>query len=141
MTDKISLSALRELEEKATPGPWGTSGPKVETQHGWKYEREFRPGYNAMEVTCEDGAGVVCAAETDKSCTPHRADAELIAAARNALPALLAIAEAAIEDRAAQEAVNCACLDDMDSEEAAAAFQRGHDADKALAAALALVEG
>ena len=60
---------------------------------------------------------------------------------RQALHALLAIAEAAIEDRAAQEAVNCACLDDMDSEEAAAAFQRGHDADKALAAALALVEG
>lgn len=59
---------------------------------------------------------------------------------RQALPALLAIAEAAIEDRAAQEAVNRACLDDMDSEEAQAAFQRGHDADKALAAALARVE-
>ena len=59
---------------------------------------------------------------------------------RQALPALLAIAEAAIADRKAQEAVSMACLDDMDSEEAQDAFQRGHDADKALAAALALVE-
>ena len=66
---------------------------------------------------------------------------DTLIAQNEALPALLAIAEAAIEDRAAQEAVNRACLDDMDSEEAQAAFQRGHDADKALAAALALVEG
>lgn len=57
-----------------------------------------------------------------------------------ALPALLAIAEAAIADRKAQEAVSMAWLDDMDSEEAQAAFQQGHDADRALAAALALVE-
>ena len=75
-------------------------------------------------------------------CIPNSIiDAHQYVEIRQALPALLAIAEAAIADRKAQEAVSMACLDDMDSEEAQDAFQRGHDADKALAAALALVEG
>lgn len=118
--DKPSLKALRELHEKATPGPWEQSVAGIE---GDNYVAGTGPWYRNSY-------------KESKSVD----DAALIAAARNALPALLAIAEAVIADRKAQEAVSGVCLDDMDSEEAQAAFQQGHDADKALAAALALVE-
>lgn len=84
--DKPSLKALRELHEKATPGPWvaevddtpnrcaGIAGPTQYDDYAYR------------------GDIVV----TDSGVYPPRMpDAALIVAARNALPALLAIAEAA----------------------------------------------
>lgn len=54
--------------------------------------------------------------------------------------ALIEIAEASLADRKAQEAVMAACLADMNSDAAQAAFQAGHDADRRLATALERVE-
>lgn len=145
MTDKPSLRALRELHEKATPGPWEncawTGQCHKRHQHGGpscKYDPVCLTGEYWEQHVSANGHEIIGSDESGPILS--REDASFIAAARNALPALLAIAEAAIADRKAQEAVSMACLDDMDSEEAQAAFQQGHDADKALAAALALVE-
>ena len=117
--NKISLSALRRLHEAATPGPW-------------------------VDMSTSDEVRPICSVDSEICCDPEGDDREsdraLIAAMRNALPALIDIAEAVIADRAAQEAVSMACLDDMDSDRAQEAFQRGHDADLAMTAALARVE-
>lgn len=73
--DKPSLKALRELHEKATPGPWEQSIAGIE-------------GDNYVA-----GTGPWHRNHFNESASMD--DAALIAAARNALPALLAIAEAA----------------------------------------------
>jgi len=73
---------LRKLVERATPTPWATK--REQTQYGHvthvlsTRESELRPGLTGQEVIAANAAGF---------------DAELIAAAVNALPALLDAAE------------------------------------------------
>jgi len=72
----MAADQLRALHGSSTPGPW-----EVGVGGGVVYAREHVPGWGVADV--RDGA------DTGLS------DAELIAAMRNALPALLGVAEAA----------------------------------------------
>ena len=80
-----TIERLKELDAAATPGPWtlnlGDDGQYVETHD--------RP--RGMDPRLWDGIVVVVSGPTDEA----DPDGELIAAMRNALPALLAVAEAA----------------------------------------------
>ena len=83
----MNVEQLRRLEQAATPGPWssdtggGEHGEQVQvTESKWD-----------LAVIVED----VPPELRDSSLEQRIADARLIAAARNALPALLDIAEAA----------------------------------------------
>lgn len=78
----MSVDRLRQLEQAATPGPWKADcveDPNEPTGDGDE-QYVFRP---------EVGHQVCAYYDSDS------ADAELIAAMRNALPALLDVAEAA----------------------------------------------
>ena len=79
--ERIDLAELRRLHEAATPGPWEQSIAGIE---GDNYVAGTGPWHR---VTFNESASMY--------------DATLIAAARNALPALLAVVEAALELRAA----------------------------------------
>lgn len=94
------IKELRAKLEAATPGPWAHTRP-TEPDVG---DEDVRVCYLRDGVHCEwcialagesvDGAGERWTKETlDR----WHADAALIAAARNALPALLAVVEAALE--------------------------------------------
>lgn len=78
---KIQIAELRELEKKATPGPW---------QHGGTGTIVSMTGDSVAgtdsEVTAPDGDWF----------TDGDADAKFIAAARNALPQLLDTLDAAL---------------------------------------------
>lgn len=85
MSERIVTAAeverLREAERKATPGEWGTQSDGVQyldpnVNLGWLTPHELVRGYEG---------------EMDM------ADCELIALSRNALPALLATVEAAMD--------------------------------------------
>jgi len=74
------IAALRAVEEKATKGPW-----MAQTERS-----------DVMIYVKQRGAGIDCVAYAQVSnCPAWRDDMRLIAAARNALPALLEVAEAA----------------------------------------------
>lgn len=79
------LEALRALEEAATPGPWGVCHVP-------------RKGLSFVEQRNEHG---VATADVATLALSHSVDAALIVAMRNALPRLLAIAEAAERAREA----------------------------------------
>lgn len=81
------VDRLRELEAKATPGPWRTEALSIGT----------RVRFSDSERRWSDDS--VCAIESDM----QYADAALIAATRNALGKLLAVAEAAMALRDANE--------------------------------------
>lgn len=86
MSSKPSLLALRELHEKATPGPWRLSCGDVEqlSDGGSGYPLDFYPDCVTIIESGDDYQG-------DRK----ESDVEAMVAAYNALPALLAIAGAA----------------------------------------------
>ena len=75
-----TVEILRELEAKATPGPWGQNIAAV--------NRDWLKGTLQEAVVDASGAPVAVFAE-------NYANAALIAAMRNAMPALLRVADAA----------------------------------------------
>lgn len=110
------VAKLRGLMEKATPGPW--------VAHGWFYPGMIKGDVFAKDSATADEATPICrvVAPTPKNasrksplCELHaiadrnshesavQANAALIVAAINALPALLALAEDAARLRAALE--------------------------------------
>ena len=109
---------LRRVLAAATPGPWHT---ELETQARGK---PWRVVASARSIICRVG-------RDDMPYVP--ADAELIAAAVNALPALLAVADAA---RELEEATIALELTDERSNAINAAYHREHAARAALWAAL-----
>ena len=76
----MTVEQLRQLEQAATPGPWAKDAPMM-SQRDERYVGMLPRGDGYMHVMV----------------APDAATAELIAAMRNALPALLDIAEAARE--------------------------------------------
>lgn len=74
------LAELTALEKVATPGPW---------QSGWTAQAGGPKRGSVYQGIWQDGALVCPKASAD--------DAALIAAMRNALPAFLAVAEAAVD--------------------------------------------
>lgn len=78
MSGPMDTKALRQLEAAATPGPWH------DVPHDWP-ERA---------VPIMDNSGVFVAYASTHTHEARNADAALIAAARNALPRLLELAEA-----------------------------------------------
>lgn len=82
------LERLKELEAKATKGPW--------VEHGETWEGDSTAGYG---LTLPDKGCVFVSRWTDRG-TPDKllpideADGRLIAAMRNALPHLITVAEA-----------------------------------------------
>lgn len=131
--DKPSLRALRELHEKATPGPWfeekGGLIPSGQPAAGW-------PSRDLIAATAA-GQGNKIYAEPHGGISPP-ANQRLIVAARNALPALLAIAEAARALKAAHE--NIKKTNTMSYEEQRVAEMLHGHAILGFDAALALVE-
>jgi len=87
----VDTQKLRELLEKATPGPW-----HVVAMPGWGGISIGRRPQDEASKTAGDApiAKVVDRAPHWENCFPVEANAQLIAAARNALPALLAENEA-----------------------------------------------
>ena len=70
-----TINRLRELDRTASPAPWVFTGTK-------------RTGYDTMEPgDLLEGNGLGLIPEIERVCPP--VDAELIAEARNAIPALL----------------------------------------------------
>ena len=101
----------RRLAEAATPGPWEEGGPWptvsviYQTFAGWiGPEGGQPPEYDLVCIIWQgvDHTGRMVPEHPDRS--RHLADAAFIAFARTALPRLLAVAEAAVEYRAAVEA-------------------------------------
>ena len=81
----MNVEQLRQLEQAATPGPW--SDP---------YYVDDEPGDNGGWVhNGREGSAEYAVALTLPYSPKMRDDAELIAAMRNALPALLDVAETA----------------------------------------------
>ena len=93
------LDDLRALEAAATPGPWSESH-----HHVW-WTPADAPEFPLASLDTDDE-------HYGFSSTGRRkdADAALIAAARNALPALLDVADAA---RAALDPTQCSCSAEM----------------------------
>lgn len=88
----MTLDDLRALEAAATPGPWaqqdswpGHVVPQAHARRPWGFAAD-------PEVQKRDYAQVIATVIKPET---NSADAALIAAARNALPALLAIGETA----------------------------------------------
>jgi hypothetical protein len=90
----MTLDKLGELEKAATPGPWATKGPSLPTP-------DNREGGDYAVMAAGD-----VVAETfrrvdygDAGLRPAGDNAALIAASRNALPALIECARAALAVR------------------------------------------
>jgi hypothetical protein len=81
------LARLGRLEREATKGPWYKVGPLTEEEAG---RAGGEPATIEHAWTDDDVAGTV-----DVLDCPSEDDLELISEARNALPALLAVVEAA----------------------------------------------
>lgn len=79
---KLDLAELRRLHEAATPGPWDERGDENDRESS---------SYVVSEAYVDEEPGIC--GDCNKHWPLVRADAELIVAARNALPALLARAE------------------------------------------------
>lgn len=89
--DRLDVAALRDLHEKATEGPWGAAN-----EHG-----DLGPGVMpAWCVSRMDGKKWLYDVAYLVPGEQEQADAEFIAAARNALPALLDAYEAVERVRA-----------------------------------------
>ena len=93
------LERLRELERQATPGPWRWTD--VDYGQGFESYKEATDG--PFDALWSDGANKPVMVAQDASAysanfdTPHDIDAEFIRFSREALPALIAVAEAARE--------------------------------------------
>lgn len=93
MPNEIDVKGLRELESKATPGPWGVYSQIVGGTDDVKRELgllvDGTDGFSGLlPMVTTYGERSVCPAVS--GCGPEGpANAEFIAAARNALPALL----------------------------------------------------
>lgn len=83
-TDHAARDELRQLADKATPGPWFSDQVSMGT---WDVSRNFAPGRRHVESIVE------ALHEID--------DAEFIAASREAVPALLNLIDQ-LNDRAKQ---------------------------------------
>ena len=82
---RLDLAELRRLHEAATPGPWRTSREDMDSFVG-----SSDGGLESVAYIYRDPADRIPVIGTS-----YRNDSRLIAAMRNALPALLSIAEAA----------------------------------------------
>lgn len=92
-----TISHLRELDQKASPAPWVFTGTK-------------RTGYGTVEPgDLLEGNGLELIPEIERVCPP--VDAELIAQARNAIPALLA----EIEKLTAENRHLTACVAELEN--------------------------
>lgn len=81
-----SIKRLRELEAAATPGPWDIRTPNRDTGGDATY-KVFPPGGDEWSYfMCDEGY---------YNTAPRKPDAEFMAAMRNSLPKLIAIAEIA----------------------------------------------
>ena len=79
-----TINRLRELDRKASPAPWVFTGTK-------------QTGYDTIEPgDLLEGNGLKLIPEIERVCPPT--DAQLIAEARNAIPALLAEIERLAEE-------------------------------------------
>ena len=87
-----TINRLRELEQKASPAPWACTGTKR-----FSYD-DIEPG------DLLDGEGFELVPEIERVCPP--VDAEMIAEARNAIPALLAEIERLTEENQALKQEN-----------------------------------
>lgn len=85
---KVDLAALVELEKRATPGPWGVD--RDDDDEEWV----------CIEA---NGTTVVGPDPWDAGGVERLCDAALIAALRNAAPALIAVAKAAREWKRVRE--------------------------------------
>ena len=110
------LERLKELSQQATPGPWAVNPDGAEE---WWY---------SDTILGEGGAGGALA-----SCT--EGNAELIVTAINALPALIAVAEAAGRWHKAKVALRAA--EGEENQQAAVEYFLANDG---LSAALAALE-
>ncbi len=115
---KLDLAELRRLHEAATPGPWDERGDENDRESS---------SYVVSEAYVDEEPGIC--GDCNKHWPLVRADAELIVAARNALPALLARAEVY---EAAKALIYCTDGDSVGDALAAV---------DALRAAIAKVEG
>jgi len=89
---KEEIARLRALLAKATPGPWESAAAKQGNRDGTITTVE-------MFVRREGGDVSIAAEVLDpETCKPSEANADLIAAAVNALPGLLAAAERGLDD-------------------------------------------
>ena len=90
----MSIDQLNKLEAAATPGPW-----RADVTQAGPCGQVMRSEYVVREVIEGEMIGYEALAARGPGGTMRkwRSDANLIAAARNALPALLAVAEAAAE--------------------------------------------
>jgi hypothetical protein len=83
MTDELRLDELERLEQAATPGPWETS--ECDCDRACKVNISDADGYGI--AMCWPYANIRTALKKDQCAS--QADAALIVAARNALPALI----------------------------------------------------
>ena len=109
MTANLDTKALRALEAKATPGPWGKT-PFEEKNDVciWSPEGKWLAnvgnwGNCQLVVEGENGPDVIPHPELERIETGHDANAELIVAIRNAAPALLDAAEERDKNSAFQD--------------------------------------
>lgn len=122
----IDVAELRRLLSAATPGPWGEF---AESGDWW------------VEHSDADGnptGGFVCKSDTagNDATWEKQEDIDLMIAAVNALPALLAVAEAAREWETAQREYVGMFESSADAAQVAAAEHRLNRAEDALRAAL-----
>lgn len=83
MTFNAFIKELKELESKATPGPWTIDRP---------FKEEYGPPDRVDGIFQElvDGVAGDRIVKTDSGCyPPYNDDAKFIAASRNALPILI----------------------------------------------------
>ena len=82
----MNLKELKELCENATPGPW-----RVVYGEAWEIEDRKAGKEDPHYIKTLNDRAII---QTDSGCYgPGRADAELIAAARTALPELLSFVD------------------------------------------------
>ena len=88
ITDEL-LNELEQKEKAATPGPWASTGDAKEWTPGVAWYNVNGASINGPGTKCVVAGGLD--GETDEAVgVIHNEDASLIAAARNALPDLLA---------------------------------------------------
>ena len=89
----MTVEQLRQLEQAATPGPWGDDGPWFHSEHDPTHLVTTYPERTAVAIM--PPRHLASERDVASGADSRPADARLIAAARNALPALLDVAEAA----------------------------------------------
>ena len=92
----MTVEQLRQLEQSATPGPW-EADLEMDEERPSIYSGVIRrgPGYISFQTHVAELDSFERDGDEDEAQALARRDAELIAAMRNAFPALLDIAKAA----------------------------------------------